>query len=96
MYTGSRKRGGDILKKYTKFILVTLLIIILNFVVLLNTVQAVENGTINIYTKGYFKRVIKNNGIVLSRGIHLVSNFSIDNLKFSRLSAAILSILFFK
>ena len=37
-----------------------LLIIILNMALLVNTVQAIENGTdITIYTKGYFNRIIK-------------------------------------
>ena len=41
------------------------LIIILNCVVLVNTILAVEEGPITIYTKGYFKRIIRNNGIVI-------------------------------
>ena len=53
------------MKKTLKIISVVLLITILNFAVLINTVQAVEGGQINIYTKGYFKRIIRNNGIVI-------------------------------
>jgi len=65
MYTSSRKRGGDLLKKIIKIILLVLLIIVLNFAVLLNSVQAVEKGQIAIYGKGEFKRIIKYNGIAV-------------------------------
>ena len=44
---------------------IVLLIMILNFALLINTVQAVEQGHINIYTKGEFKRIIRFNGIVV-------------------------------
>lgn len=53
------------MKKTSKIILAILLISILNFVILANTVQAVEGEQIKIYTKGYFKRIIRNNGIVI-------------------------------
>ncbi len=53
------------MKKSIKIILVAILIIILNMALLINTVNAVEKGPITIYTKGYFKRVIRNNGIVI-------------------------------
>ena len=53
------------MKKKLKIMTVTLLIIILNFAILVNTVQAVDGGSINIYTKGYFKRIIRYNGIVV-------------------------------
>ena len=53
------------MKKTAKIILISLLIIILNFIILANVVQAVEEGDIKIYTKGYFKRIIRNNGIVI-------------------------------
>lgn len=65
MYTSSRKRGGNILKKTTKIMLLTLLVIILNIVMLANTVNAVDGEQIRIYTKGYFKRIIRNDGIVI-------------------------------
>ena len=57
--------GGDILKKTIKIILAIILIMILNFAILVNTVQAVKAGPIQIYTKGYFNRIIRNNGIVI-------------------------------
>ncbi|MBQ2836215.1 MAG: Cys-Gln thioester bond-forming surface protein [Clostridia bacterium] len=53
------------MKKAIKIITVVLLIMILNFILLINTVQAVEQGQINIYTKGEFKRIIRYNGIVV-------------------------------
>lgn len=53
------------MNKVIKIITVVLLIIILNFMLLINTVQAVEQGQINIYTKGEFKRIIRYNGIVV-------------------------------
>ena len=53
------------MKKSIKIITVVLLIIILNCMILVNTVQAVEQGQIRIYTKGEFKRIIKFNGIVV-------------------------------
>ena len=54
------------MKKTIKLLFVIVLIAILNFVILANAVQAVENGgQIKIYTKGEFKRIIKYNGIVV-------------------------------
>ena len=53
------------MKKQIKIILAMLLILVLNFAILANIVQAVEGGQINIYTKGYFKRIISRNGIVI-------------------------------
>lgn len=53
------------MKKAVKIMLVILLIIILNFALFANTVQAIETGQIRIYTKGYFNRIIRNNGIVI-------------------------------
>ena len=48
------------MKKIIKIILIVLTIIMLNIAVLINTVQAVEEGgQITIYTKGYFDRIIK-------------------------------------
>ena len=60
MYTSSGKRGGEVLKKFIKISLVVLVIAIINIMLLVNTVQAVEKGgQITIYTKGYFDRIIK-------------------------------------
>ena len=53
------------MKKTLKIILIALLIMLLNFAVLVNSVQAVEGEKINIYTKGEFKRIIRYNGIVV-------------------------------
>lgn len=53
------------MKKIVNIIAIILLIIILNSVILINTVQAVEGEQIKIYTKGEFKRIIKFNGIVV-------------------------------
>jgi len=54
------------LKKVLKILLIVLLVIVANIGILVNTVQAVENGEqITIYSKGYFNRVIRNNGIVI-------------------------------
>lgn len=54
------------MKKVLKNLLIVLLVIVANIGILVNTVQAVENGEqITIYSKGYFNRVIRNNGIVI-------------------------------
>lgn len=54
------------MKKVLKISLIVLLVIVANIGILVNTVQAVENGEqITIYSKGYFNRVIRNNGIVI-------------------------------
>ena len=53
------------MKKTIKIMTIISLIIILNAILLMNTVQAVEQKQINIYTKGEFKRIIKYNGIVV-------------------------------
>lgn len=53
------------MKKRINIVLLILLIIIFNFVILINTVQAVEGEQIRIYTKGEFKRIIKYNGIIV-------------------------------
>ena len=53
------------MKKIVNIIAIILLIIILNSVILINTVQAVEGEQIKIYTKGEFKRIIRFNGIVV-------------------------------
>lgn len=48
------------MKKFIKISLVVLVIAIINIMLLVNTVQAVEKGgQITIYTKGYFDRIIK-------------------------------------
>lgn len=54
------------MKKVLKILLIVLLVIVANIGILVNTVQAVENGEqITIYSKGCFNRVIRNNGIVI-------------------------------
>ena len=54
------------MKKVLKILLIVVLVIVANIGILVNTVQAVENGEqITIYSKGYFNRVIRNNGIVI-------------------------------
>lgn len=54
------------MKKKVKIALLIVLIAIMNIGLLINTVQAVEDGEqIKIYTKGYFNRIIKNNGIII-------------------------------
>ena len=53
------------MKKTLKVIAIVSLILILNFALLANTVQAVEEGQITIYPNGEFKRVIRKNGIVI-------------------------------
>lgn len=53
------------MKKIFKTMTIVLIILILNFLLLANTVQAVEGGQIKIYTKGEFKRIIKFNEIVV-------------------------------
>ena len=53
------------MSKRIKLAVGILLIIILNFAILINTVQAVQSELVNVYTKGYFKKVLKNNGIVI-------------------------------
>ena len=60
MYTSNRKRGGDRLKKIIKITIIIVSILITNMALLINTVQAVENGEkITVYTKGQFERIIK-------------------------------------
>ena len=44
MYTSNRKRGGDRLKKIIKITIIIVSILITNMALLINTVQAVENG----------------------------------------------------
>ena len=54
------------MKKLIKIISLILVIAISNIVLLINTVQAVEEGgQITIYTKGYFDRIIKKDGIII-------------------------------
>ena len=54
------------MKKFIKLSLVVLLISIINIILLVNTVQAVEKGgQITIYTKGYFDRIIKKDQIIV-------------------------------
>ena len=54
------------MSKIIKVALIAIMIIITNIALLSNTVQAIENGEqIKIYTKGYFNRIIRNNGIVI-------------------------------
>ena len=54
------------MKKFMKLILIMLVIILVNIALLINTVQAVEEGgQVTIYTKGYFDRIIKKDGIII-------------------------------
>lgn len=54
------------MKKALKKVLILVVIIVANLVMLINTVQAVENGTeIAIYTKGYFNKIIKKGEITV-------------------------------
>ncbi len=54
------------MKKTLKKVLVFVVIIVANFMVLINTVQAVENGEeITIYSKGYFNKIIQKSGIAI-------------------------------
>lgn len=54
------------MKKFIKLILIMLVIVIANIELLINTVQAVEEGgQVTIYTKGYFDRIIKKDGIII-------------------------------
>ena len=66
MYSSYRKRGGNVLKKTFKIISVILLILISNFALLANTVQAVEGGQITVYPNGELKRMTRKNGIVIN------------------------------
>ena len=59
------------MKKTLKILSIVMIIIVLNSVMLLNIVQAVNNEVITVYKKGDFKRVIKNNGIII-RTTHAV------------------------
>ena len=57
------------MKKVLKILLIVLLVIVANIGILVNTVQAVENGEqITIYSKGYFNRVIRNNAVYQENG----------------------------
>ena len=48
------------MKKILKKTIIVILIILANLGILLNTVQAVDNGQeVTIYSKGYFNRIIK-------------------------------------
>ena len=54
------------MKKILKKTIVVILIILANLGILLNTVQAVDNGQeVTIYSKGYFNRIIKKDGIII-------------------------------
>lgn len=53
------------MKKIIKIILAIMIMFVLNFAILANSIQAVENEKITIYTKGEFKRIIKYEGIVI-------------------------------
>ena len=53
------------MKKILKIISLILVIMILNSIILLNVVQAVDGKQINIYTKGNFKKIIIYNGIAV-------------------------------
>ena len=54
------------MKKTLKKVFVFAVVIIANFILLVNTVQAVENGEeITIYSKGYFNRIIRKSGVAI-------------------------------
>ncbi len=53
------------MKKILKLILTSIIIIISNIGILVNTVQAVENNTIKIYTTGNLSRILKFDGILI-------------------------------
>ena len=77
------------MKKVLKILLIVLLVIVANIGILVNTVQAVENGEqITIYSKGYFNRVIRNNGIVIKTSC-ILSKCCISR-KWKRISSLLL------
>lgn len=54
------------MKKTVKKLFIFAVIMLINMLILINTVQAVENGQeINIYSKGYFNRIIKKSGVAI-------------------------------
>lgn len=53
------------MKKIVKIVGIILLIILSNFAILANTVQAVENNRVNLYAKGSLNRILKYNGILI-------------------------------
>ena len=54
------------MKRTLKKVFVFAVVIIANFILLVNTVQAVEKGEeITIYSKGYFNRIIQKSGVAI-------------------------------
>ena len=54
------------MKQTLKKVAVFVVIIVANFVLLINTVQAVENGEeVTIYSKGYFNKIIQKGGTAI-------------------------------
>lgn len=53
------------MKKLIKITLIMLIIMISNFAILANTVNAVENGQIHLYQTGTLNRILKYNGILI-------------------------------
>ena len=54
------------MKKALKKVLFFVVVIIANFILLVNTVQAVESGEeVTIYSKGYFNKIIQKSGIAI-------------------------------
>ena len=68
MCESDRKRGGDLLKKIVKIALVIFIILISNFLILRNTVHALENQQIALQYLGQFNRILKYNGIPIKTG----------------------------
>ena len=61
------------MKKIIKILLTILTILISNFLILKNTVQALENEQITLQYLGQFNRILKYNGIPIKTS-HVVSN----------------------
>lgn len=53
------------MKKIVKIIVAIILMLISNFAILLNTVQAVENGQVLIYTTGNLSRILRFDGMLI-------------------------------
>lgn len=61
-----------------KAVIITTIIVILNCAILANTVQAVENQQISIYTKGNFNRIIKFDGMLVKTAHAVYNNNGIE------------------
>ena len=60
------------MRKILKILLVIMIIIISNSLILINTVQAVENKEITLHYLGQFNRILKYNGMLIKTS-HVVS-----------------------